>query len=432
MFHPLRANVSTFDENTSMISAFASQASSSPANSLPPHVRPVAKAIHTPNQSLTARWVPINRSFIALTKIILRSAQERLQLANLAITLRCVTQQGYKHLILVNDDQDVQMTAAGCIEEIIISTDMPMSPASERMDARHAVTLPVDLNQQRLVYLLATPPLHPESTQEATTLVQQLAAVNDEFIGIVKRYQTRYRAIYVYGDQCYWIGNSQALRQLDQRISQLANLGKPVLVTGNKGSGKIIAARALHCERHTDMVPFIESNCAQWQAGAATSILQSLYYYANKGTLFLRNIDKLPESEHAALQAFITHTVNQALANLRRPPVDLIMSISERDADIAASHQQWLKQISTPLNLPDLNDRTADIRDLIHFFARVQSGQQDLQLSEHVWQQLEKTTWPCNVDDLKRLIEQAALATGGKPINDPVIKHCMAQHPTAR
>lgn len=409
-----------------MISAFASQASSSSATFLPPHVRPVAKAIHTPDRSLTARWVPINRSFIALTKIILRSAQEKFGLANLAITLRCVTQQGYKHLILVNDDQDVQITAAGCIEEIIISTDMPMSPACERLDARNAVTIPVDLNQQRLGYLVATLSSTSEHAVEAGDLTQKLAAVNDEFVGVVKRYQTRYRAIYVYGDQCYWIGNSQALRQLDQQITQLASHNKPVLVNGNKGSGKIIAARALHCERHTDMVPFIESNCAEWQAGAATNILQSLYYYANKGTLFLRNIDKLPESEYPALQVFINNAVNQALANLRRPPVDLIMSVSGRDTSLTIPHRQWLSEISTPLDLPDLNDRTADIRDLINFFARGQSRQQEVQLSENTWQLLEKTIWQHNVYDLKRLIEQAATTTGGKLINDPVIEQCLA------
>lgn len=412
-----------------MISAFASQASSSSATFLPPHVRPVAKAIHTPDRSLTARWVPINRSFIALTKIILRSAQEKFGLANLAITLRCVTQQGYKHLILVNDDQDVQITAAGCIEEIIISTDMPMSPACERLDARNAVTLPVDLNQQRLGYLVATLSSTSEHAVEAGDLTQRLAAVSDEFIGVVKRYQTRYRAIYVYGDQCYWIGNSQALRQLDQQIAQLAGHNKPVLVNGNKGSGKIIAARALHCERHTDMVPFIESNCAEWQAGAATSILQSLYYYANKGTLFLRNIDKLPESEYPALQVFINNAVNQALANLRRPPVDLIMSISGRETSLTIPQRQWLSDISAPLDLPDLNDRTADIRDLINFFARMQSRQQEVQLSENTWQLLEKTTWQHNVYDLKRLIEQAAITTGGKLINDPVIEQCLAHQP---
>ena len=56
--------------------------------------KPLARAIHKFNQSATAKWVPVNKSFITLTKIILRSAVERLNLAHAAITLRCVTHHG--------------------------------------------------------------------------------------------------------------------------------------------------------------------------------------------------------------------------------------------------------------------------------------------------------------------------------------------------
>ncbi len=48
--------------------------------------KPVARAIHKFNLSSTAKWVPVNKSFITLTKIILRAASERLQLAQLTIT----------------------------------------------------------------------------------------------------------------------------------------------------------------------------------------------------------------------------------------------------------------------------------------------------------------------------------------------------------
>lgn len=408
-----------------MTSAFQSQATPSSTSYLPPNVRPVAKAIHTPEPSTTAKWVPINRSFIALVKIILCSAQERLGLANLAITLRCVTQQGYKHLILINNDQDIQLTAAGRIEEIIISTDMPMSPASERLDAQNAITLPVDLNLQRLGYLVATMHDNPETTSEARVLAEQLGSVNDEFIGIVKRYQTRYRAIYVYGDQCYWIGNSQTLRQLDQQIGRLASTGKPVLLLGNKGTGKIIAARALHCERHTAMVPFIESNCTEWQAGATKNILQALYSYTDGGSLFLRNIDTLPESELSILRTFVTQAVNRALANIQRPPVDLIISLSHREAALSPDLKHWLTTTCCPLRLPDLEERVTDIRDLLRFFVRDHSRQYDVRLSDQTWLRLENTPWQGNVSDLQTLIEKAVSLAESKVIDDSIIDQCL-------
>ena len=84
----------------------------------PLHHKPVAKAIHPLNQAANAKWVPINKSFITLTRIILNAALERFGLVNIAITLRCVTQQGYRHLILVNDDRDIQIAAVDTISPI--------------------------------------------------------------------------------------------------------------------------------------------------------------------------------------------------------------------------------------------------------------------------------------------------------------------------
>lgn len=411
-----------------MISAFTSQASPSSSSLLASGVKPVAKAIHTPEQSLTARWVPINRSFITLTKIILRAARERLGLANLAITLSCVTQQGYRHLLLVQPGDDIQLAAAGRVEDIIISTDMPLSPECERLDVRNAITLPVDMNRQRLGYLVATlpDPGNTDAMSNGEQLPGQLAAINDEIIGVIKRYQTRYRAIYVYGDQCYWIGNSQALRELDQRISHIASSARPVLVVANKGSGKIIAARTLHCERHTGIVPFIESNCAEWQAGATTSILRSLYHYADGGTLFLRNIDRLPESEQALLQTFVNETINTALAHLRRPPVDLVMTLSQRQTPLSDSLAHWLRSNTNALQLPELTQRSADIRDLVRFFVQDHSRQQNIVLSEATWQQLESYPWSNNVHGLKQLIDEAIRRCKTMVIDDELILSCLA------
>src|SRR5690606_10069818 len=144
----------------------------------------------------------------------------------------------------------------------------------------------------------------------------------------IGRYQTRYRAIHIYGDQHYWVGNSKALRQLDQRIDQLAKGSQPVLIRADKGSGKVIAARSLHCLSRADTAPFIESDCREWEQGGAAGILQSLHTYAKGGTLFLRNIDVLSRSEFQSLcnfwkQAAVTRFDNSY--SLR-----LIMSLSSQ------------------------------------------------------------------------------------------------------
>lgn len=331
--------------------------------------KPVARAIHKFNQSATAKWVPVNKSFITLSKIILRTAVERLGLAHAAITLRCVTHQGYRHLLLVNDVQDLQLAAAGRVEEFFISTQEVNTSPFEDFVAETAFSLPLNFKQpqgqpQRLGYLVAqvapgVAMLGVEAKSE--WLAKELALVADEIIRTIGRYQTRYRAIHIYGDQSYWIGNSKALRQLDQRIDQLAKGNKPVLIRADKGCGKVIAARSLHCLSRADTAPFIESDCKEWEEGAVASILQSLHTYANGGTLFVRNIDALSNAGFQALRSFWLKAANMQFDGT--DSLRLIMSLSRVNASVAPMQAEWLAQYTQELSLPTMRERQGDLRD---------------------------------------------------------------------
>ena len=375
-----------------MVSAFYSSSSH----------KPLAKAVYSLNQA-GAKWVPINKSFITLVKIILRTATERLGLASAAVTLRCVTHQGYRHLVLVNDDKAIQASAVGRVEEFIISTDSFLEDTSGTLKINKAITLPIDHLQQRLGYLVVQP-LGQESlrTVRFAVIDQGLRAVGEEIVRTIKRYQTRYRAIYIYGDQYYWIGNSQALRQLDQRVDRLARVNLPVVIRGNKGTGKIIAARSLHCLRYSDMVPFIESDCREWQEPAVLSILQSLYTYAKGGTLFLRNLDNLSSVSAQVARNFLAQKQGAGGADSE---VRLLMSLSERDAQAEPMLAQWMDEQAIDLYLPGLHERREDIHDLILFFIRELSPGRDYDVAEDALKVLQMLYWKENVEQLKRLLQ---------------------------
>ena len=377
--------------------------------------KPVARAIHKFNQSTSAKWVPVNKSFITLSKIILRAAVDRLGLAHASITLRCVTHQGYHHLLLVNDTQDLQLAAAGKVEEFFISTQEANTSPFEDFKAETTFSLPLNFKlpqgqPQRLGYLVAqaapgvaTPGVEVKSAQ----LTKELALVADEIIRTIGRYQTRYRAIHIYGDQSYWIGNSKALRQLDQRIDQLAKGTQPVLIRANKGSGKVIAARSLHCLSRADTAPFIESDCKEWEEGAAASILQSLHTYANGGTLFVRNIDALSSSSFQALRHFWLKAANARFDGTYS--LRLIMSLSSEDAPLASFQSQWLAQHALELRLPALRERYGDLRDLAQFYIREFALTAEFDLTEEAWQLLESTDSLADVEQLKAAIQKLAL-----------------------
>ncbi len=381
--------------------------------------KPVARAIHKFNQSATAKWVPVNKSFITLNKIILRAAAERLGLAYMAITLRCVTHQGYRHLLLVNDVQDLQLAAAGRVEEFFISTQEVNHSPFEDFVAAKAFSLSLNFKQpqgqpQRLGYLVAQVASGVATSgvaDKSEWLAKELALVADEIIRTIGRYQTRYRAIHIYGDQSYWIGNSKALRQLDQRIDQLAKGSKPVLIRADKGCGKVIAARSLHCLSRADTAPFIESDCKEWEEGTAASILQSLHTYANGGTLFLRNIDGLSAEGFQALRNFWLKAANTQFDGAYS--VRLIMSLSRVNALLAPMQAQWLAQYAQELALPTLRERHGDLRDLAQFYIREFALTAEFDLTEEAWQLLEITETLTDVEQLKAAIQKLALIANG-------------------
>lgn len=372
--------------------------------------KPLTRAIHKFNQSTTAKWVPVNKSFVTLSKIILCSAAERLGLAHAAITLRCVIHQGHRHLLLVNDERDLQLAAAGRVEEFFISTQEMGESPFEDFVAATAVSLPLNFKQpqgkeQRLGYLVVQ--VAPSTTLSQAQLKRELMLVADEIIRTIGRYQTRYRAIHIYGDQSYWVGNSKALRQLDQRIDQLAKGSKPVLIRADSGCGKVIAARSLHCLSRADTAPFIESDCKEWESGAAASILQSLHTFARGGSLFVRNIDALSSSDFQALRSFWLSVGKQSFDGTES--LRLVMSLSSASAPLASFQTQWLAQYAQELTLPDFAARREDLRDLAQFYIRELALTAELDLTEEAWQLLETSTGLTSVEQLKELIQKLAL-----------------------
>ncbi len=391
--------------------------------------KPVARAIHKFNQSSTAKWVPVNKSFITLAKIILRAASERLNLAHLAVTLRCVTHQGYRHLLLVSDERDLQVAAIGQAEEFIISAQDSIGAPFANFKADAAYSLPIDFKPpqgsvQRLGYLVAQS--RPGSSIKREQLIKDLALVADEIVRTIGRYQTRYRAIHVYGDQSYWIGNSKALRQLDQRMDLLAKGNLPVLVRADKGAGKVIAARSLHCLGRPELAPFIESDCTEWEQGNAASILQSLHSFANGGTLFLRNLDALTVNDFQHLYEFWRRASQAEFDGSYS--LKLIVSLSRVDCILGSAQQQWLVQHTQELTLPGLNERREDIRDLAQFFIREFGFGDSFDLTEGAWCLLENAPWAGNVEQLKQLIKKLVLIADADLVSANELAPLLEQH----
>jgi transcriptional regulator with AAA-type ATPase domain len=284
---------------------------------------------------------------------------------------------------------------------------------NERFSHLDTVSVSMDYQGQRLGYLIATLPdadFKEQTMRRSPRVIEsELQGVASELGSIITRYQTRYRAIFIYGDQSYWVGNSAALRQLDKRIEQLKDVTKPILIRGNKGTGKTIAARSIHCSRHQGILPFIESSCNEWQEGAAASILQALYAYAKGGTLYLRNVDCLSGNNLEILQHFWESIKKDLAVKGPEEAAGIIFSVSRKHYSNAYDLNEWLKDNTVELPLPDLADRREDLRDLVNFFINEYTLSVEFDFTEHAWRLLEAFSWRENVEQLKRVIQKVAL-----------------------
>jgi transcriptional regulator with AAA-type ATPase domain len=371
------------------------------------------------------KLVPIDSSFITTVKAILHAAVERLHLVNAACMLRAISDQHHRYLVIGEDLSGVELISADAEEEFIVSTELPMAPRNTRLTTHELMSIPINMNDQRLGYLLASTRSAAISTGELQAGMAQLA---HELLCLVQRYQTHFRIMAAYGRQPYWLGTSEALRKLDQLIAKLADAPMPVLIRGEKGTGKLLAARALHCHNRTDYTPFIESSCEEWDSATVGKILPELWAYAKGGTLFLRNIDRLEPEGFALLQDFWSSKSalrdqdhqDQSDKSLH---THLLVTLSCEPLVLGTCDTlaPWLDFNFLELRLPRLQERRDDIRMLGQYFIEECFLDIKFDFSEDAWQILEAYSWPKNVQQLKRLIQKLAIMVEQPVVSAPLL-----------
>jgi len=232
------------------------------------------------------------------------------------------------------------------------------------------------------------------------------------------------------------LGNSEALRDAQKQIGRAAATDSTVLITGETGTGKEVAARVLHDASRRRHAPFVAINCAAIPAelleselfghtrGAFTGAVTQRagrIVEANGGTLFLDEIGDLPLPMQAKLLRVIQERTLTPVGSNTSIAIDVrIVAATHRDltAEVAARtfrEDLFYRLNVIPVHLPPLRDRPDDILPLAaHFLiaaanlagpARTLSGDAERRLLAHAW--------PGNVRELKNAMERvAALARG--------------------
>jgi DNA-binding NtrC family response regulator len=243
-----------------------------------------------------------------------------------------------------------------------------------------------------------------------------------------------------------FIGQSLALKKVMDLIGQVADTDATVLIRGNSGTGKEVAAKALHALSRRRLHKMITVNCPAlpeqileselfgYSKGAftgATSDKKGLFEEANHSTILLDEIADIPISIQTKLLRVLQEKEIQPLGQNKFIKVDArVVASTNQDLEAKIASGEFREDLYYRLNvvtitMPSLSDMQEDIPLLSHHFLdlfKKEYNRPALQFSADAIDYLYYRQWPGNVRELQNMIKRIVLVTEGDIIDAKVLK----------
>lgn len=236
------------------------------------------------------------------------------------------------------------------------------------------------------------------------------------------------------------IGQSPAMTSLLATIRRIAPSEASVLIQGASGTGKSLAAKAIHVASPRSNGPFLIINCSGFQdplleselfgheKGAftgATGVKMGLFEVAGGGTLLLDEVGEMSPAMQAKLLQVLDTKELRRVGGTRVHRVDVrIIAATNKDLAHEVQTGRFREDLYYRLNvvsmtLPSLRERKEDIPLLIeHFLQQCRiTDQQAKRISREAMQSLADYPWPGNVRELANTIERLQILTPGDTIS---------------
>lgn len=237
------------------------------------------------------------------------------------------------------------------------------------------------------------------------------------------------------------IGESPALKKIQEMIEKVAASDARVLITGPNGAGKELVAHAIHAQSDRSKGPMIEVNCAAIPSelieselfghvkGSFTGAIkdkQGKFELANNGTIFLDEIGDMSLIAQAK--------VLRALQESKVSPVGSDKEIKVDVRVLAATNKNMQEEIKSgkfredlyhrlsviEIYVPSLDERKDDIKLLVEHFAKIISEEHGTALKkfdDKSIKALENFSWTGNIRELRNVVERLIIL-GSNPINE--------------
>jgi len=231
-----------------------------------------------------------------------------------------------------------------------------------------------------------------------------------------------------------FVGRSVKTREVRELLEKLAVVPFSALViSGETGTGKGLAARILHCSGLRAAGPMVELNCAAMppdlleselfghEAGAFTGAKgrhRGLIEQAHGGTLFLDEISEMNLAVQAKLLKAVEEGRIRRLGGEREIEVDVqVVAASNRDLRQRVAEGGFREDLYHRLNvlcikLPPLRERLEDLEDLVFLFIgeyNTKAVKSVRHVPDTVFDKLRRYRWPGNVRELRNVVERCVL-----------------------
>ncbi|MEZ4300931.1 MAG: sigma-54 dependent transcriptional regulator [Polyangiaceae bacterium] len=245
------------------------------------------------------------------------------------------------------------------------------------------------------------------------------------------------------------VGESRVMTELREQIARAGKAAATVLVTGERGTGKELVARAIHLASKRARSALEKMNCAAvpseliesemfgHEAGAftgATKQRRGKFERASGGTLFLDEVGDMPLAMQAKLLRVLQEREIERVGGHEVLKVDVrVVAATNRDLEAACKEDRFRPDLYDrlnvlPLALPPLRARREDIPLLARHFLAIATKANDrpgMTITEGGMSALSAYSFPGNVRELRNVIERLVILTPDDKVDDADVKRCL-------
>ena len=244
------------------------------------------------------------------------------------------------------------------------------------------------------------------------------------------------------------VGKSMVMKKLCEDLEQIAAHETCVLITGEAGSGKSVAAHYLHHHSNRSTGPLIEANLgATTETEAAVRLFgrengetsPGYLEQAAGGTLILEEVADLgQDTQHRLLMAMNEKRFVRIGDN---KPIDLtarIVATSSQDIDKAVSDGRFREDFYfylnvVPVHMPALRDHREDVPDLVNFYLDLFVDKEHLpyrKFSIGSLNTLRNHSWPGNIRELKNIVQRLLILNRDADISSEEVDQAISSQPS--